>query len=751
MQDNNHLIRSVFIGFAAGTLFWCLSVLLTIQPGNLTLSGIAGLHRSHSVFYLLDLLPLMLAVIFYRFTIQKIRIRQKQSSLLGEQEKIISKIRAFAGKLIRDDFEEMPEFPRQQGSLQETLLRLRDHLREKKEKEKIRKKEEEQRNWVSEGIAHFGEIMRMETDNMEKFSYNLISNLVNYLDTNQGGFFLVESDSGNKYFDLKACYAYDRRKFANKQVPWGNGLIGTVALEKQSMYMSDVPQDYLEITSGLGTANPENLLIVPLTAGEEVIGIIELASFRDLQAFEIRFAENIAEIIAVTLSNVKSNVRTAELLEESRKQAETLTIQEEKMRQNMEELKATQEQAARQAEKFISFTNSVNHTLIRAEYFTDGTLLYANTKFLKKLGYSGNAEVEGKHISMFIHEKDREWFEGIWKRLAEGGKHYEGYMKHVTRQGQDLWTMATYTCVRKDDGSVEKILFLAIDTTEHKKQSLDYEGQIEAIDKLNLKAEFAPDGKFINCNHLFLDTMKFTANELDGMSIFDLMDKKDIESFSEIWENIIQGQPFRGQVRHYTKYEDEKWFRAIFTSVNDMYGEVAKVIYLGNEITHERIMELETRKQTDQIRQQEEKLKFAEIELNKKIEQAEKEMKSHFRETEISRNRYEGALQSSGEAIFIIDHQGNLRFVNKQAEKLFGHTAARVVGKHAGILFPGDRQEYDDYVGALMDPAQTKITGESKQVRIRNKDKQWINASMYLGRTETADDVTYTVFIRPEE
>ena len=83
----------------------------------------------------------------------------------------------------------------------------------------------------------------------------------------------------------------------------------------------------------------------------------------------------------------------------------------------MEELKATQEEVAKQAEQFISFTNSVNHTLIRAEYDTEGFLIYANTRFLIKMGYSGNREVEGKHISTFIHEKDRDWFNNLWGRL----------------------------------------------------------------------------------------------------------------------------------------------------------------------------------------------------------------------------------------------------------------------------------------------------------------------------------------------
>ena len=206
--------------------------------------------------------------------------------------------------------------------------------------------------------------------------------------------------------------------------------------------------------------------------------------------------------------------------------------QEEQVKQNMEALKRAQEEAAKQADIFISFTNTVNHTLMRAEYDTEGNLLYANTRFLKKLGYSGNREVEGKHISMFINEKDRSWFNTLWSKLAKGGRHFEGYMKHETKLGQDLWTMATYTCVRRDDGEVEKILFLAIDSTEQKKQSLDYEGQIEAIDRLNAKAVFSPDGKLLISNELFNNTLKYTDMELEQMNVFDFFGTGEQERFS---------------------------------------------------------------------------------------------------------------------------------------------------------------------------------------------------------------------------
>ena len=222
----------------------------------------------------------------------------------------------------------------------------------------------------------------------------------------------------------------------------------------------------------------------------------------------IDFIERVAGSIASTLSSKRINMRTEQLLAESRQQAETLVAQEERMRSNMEELQKAQEEATRANETFLSFANSVNHTLIRAEYSTDGTLQYANQKFVQKLEYESEDEVLGKHISLFISSKDKESFNGIWEQLVRSGKPYEGDIKHVTRTGKDLWTTATYTCQYTQGGVVEKILFLAIDTTHDKKQNLDWQGQIDALNRVSLKAEITPLGDVMDVNQLFLDTLK---------------------------------------------------------------------------------------------------------------------------------------------------------------------------------------------------------------------------------------------------
>ncbi|NJO01563.1 MAG: PAS domain-containing protein [Bacteroidia bacterium] len=123
----------------------------------------------------------------------------------------------------------------------------------------------------------------------------------------------------------------------------GEGLVGQIYLEQKSFYLKEAPEDYLKITSGLGDAKPAYILVVPLKFNDEVLGILELASFRKFEPYQMEFVEELGKNLAATLSKAKISAYTRALLEEAQHQAEELRAQEEEMRQNMEELQATQE------------------------------------------------------------------------------------------------------------------------------------------------------------------------------------------------------------------------------------------------------------------------------------------------------------------------------------------------------------------------------------------------------------------------
>lgn len=709
-----------------------------------------ALHQD-SIYYLIDALLIVLPLFAW---FAGVYFEGRINSLKGvvndnkkEQQKL-SKITSYLSEG-NVDFEDDAHG---EDVLVKQLLGLRDNLRTQKTDEDKRQQEDNQRHWVAEGLATFGDVLRQNNDDIDKLSFEIISKLCKYVGAVQGGFYLLEDgDKSDIHFRLTAHFAYDRQKYNEKRVEWGEGLIGRAAFEQKTLLIDEVPQDYMEITSGLGESNPNVLLIVPLKFNRSAHGVIELSGFKKFDQYKIDFVEKIAENIGSTISNVKINVQTGKLLKDSQEQAERLSQQEEEMRQNMEELQATQEEAAKQSTEFVSFTNSVNHTLIRAEYDINGILIYANTKFLKKLEYEVSSEVVGHHISMFINEKDRSWFNGIWAELSRGGSHFEGYMKHVTKKGKDLWTMATYTCVRNENGGVEKVLFLSMDTTDHKKQSLDYEGQISALNLANIKAEYAPSGKFIACNDKFVDAVGYTMDEVKDTSIFDFFTEETTSNFDELWNNVVNGMPYQGALSVSVKDKRIKWFQMTFMAVNNMYGEVDKILLLALDITDQKELEIKISEQNRLLKVHEEKLKNSEVELQKRLEDAKRELRQHFKEIEKSKIRHEKTLQGVLDAIVSINQNGTIDFFNKAASSLWGYENEQVVGQNVKILFSSDIVEKDDFVNRFISTNKDKIVGERREVCIATKDGEAVHVLMLLSDATVDKEHSYTAFIQQIE
>ncbi|RAW00997.1 GAF domain-containing protein [Pseudochryseolinea flava] len=229
--------------------------------------------------------------------------------------------------------------------LGKSLVNMRDQLQRAREADA-------QRNWSTEGLAQIGSVLRVVRSSQELY-YEIIKFIVSYLGANQGGLFLVTEDDGESKIELKASYAYEKRKFQEKTIELGNGLIGQCVLEKSTIYLTDVPKNYVHITSGLGEANPSVVLIVPLKVNEIVYGVFEIASFKKLENYQVALAEKLAESIAASISTIVTNEKTKELLEQLQQQTEEMKSQEEEMRQNMEELSATQEEMLRKEKGYI--------------------------------------------------------------------------------------------------------------------------------------------------------------------------------------------------------------------------------------------------------------------------------------------------------------------------------------------------------------------------------------------------------------
>jgi|GEM_PF-498231 len=336
------------------------------------------------------------------------------------------------------------------------LINMRNNLSKVAEDDK-------KRNWATGGLATFGEILRTNNTDLLRLSDEIISNLVKYLKANQGALYIIddELEGDEPTMSMKACYAWDKKKFLNHKIFKGEGLAGQAWQEGDTVYLTEVPQDYVRITSGLGDANPTSVLIVPLKVNDQIFGVVEIASFSQFQDYEMEFVQKIAESIASTISSVKINAKTQRLLEESQEMTEQMRAQEEEMRQNMEELQATQEEMQRSTSESESTMHAVHGALGVAEYALDGILTKANSNFLGMYGYT-EGEIIGEHhrILSTREEKASEEYRVFWRDLSNGATR-KGMFKRINSKGENLTVYSNFAPIKNRAGEVIKIMEIA--------------------------------------------------------------------------------------------------------------------------------------------------------------------------------------------------------------------------------------------------------------------------------------------------
>jgi PAS domain S-box-containing protein len=204
--------------------------------------------------------------------------------------------------------------------------------------------EERTRNWVTEGLADFSEIMRANSHNIDELCRESISYLVKHIEAIQGGFFIVNRDESEVFFELKASFAYGKQKFNNRRLSLNEGLLGRVYNEREKVYLNDLPANYIEVSSGLGGTKPKTLILLPLINEESIMqGVIELASFKEFEDYQVDFLEKLCSSAASTITVVLATQKNQKLLEESQKIAENLRQQEELSRQTAVELNLLRE------------------------------------------------------------------------------------------------------------------------------------------------------------------------------------------------------------------------------------------------------------------------------------------------------------------------------------------------------------------------------------------------------------------------
>ncbi|MBO4772182.1 MAG: PAS domain S-box protein [Bacteroidales bacterium] len=468
-DGNTFLFRSLLLGFVTYLLLMLMIMLFRwyyrSQVSALTEKGndMANVDKEYTVsnrLYVPELLKL--------------------DGILQKYHKTFVKIRDLNREIESYRYDDVLDTLPASNKFQQSYNNMLDTLRKIAQSENERKTKEEAANWVSQGIAAINEAMRIGSNKVDVLSQNILMTLVRYTKAILGGLYIYSKEDDGEYLTLNAAVSMNQNKAVRIKIQKGVGLVGTCAVEKMPIFLHKLPDDYINVFSGLGKSKPRTLAILPMLYDNELIAIIEIAFISELKPHEIELLNAVSPNIASSLVTVRINEQTEQLMKQFRSQADTLAQNEKQMTENIDKLKEEQNRSRERELEMKGLIGAVNNTMLTLEFSPTGVLLDANERFVKTMHYD-RAELQGVNI-MDLSPKAAQELEVMLSQV-NSGKFYEKETQRLTKNGEVRWLWATYTPYYDHNGNITKILYLATDITEHKKAYAQLQDNIKDLEK----------------------------------------------------------------------------------------------------------------------------------------------------------------------------------------------------------------------------------------------------------------------------
>jgi PAS domain S-box-containing protein len=490
-----------------------------------------------------------------------------------------------------------------------SLINMRHNLIENERRDK-------ERNWIVRGVAEISEILRMH-DTIDTLGEDVIKFILGKIDAVQGAFYVVNDEESQKIIEMRASYAYGRKKYLKSKFKFAEGLVGQAAIEQSTVLRTEIPAEYVTITSGiLGEQRPTCIVVVPLITNEEVFGILEFAGFKKFDPSQVKFVEELSLILARTIYNIKVNERTRNLLQESQEMSAELKEKQEVLRQNAEEMQATQEELTRTNQRLEEQIEEVNRTQKRMQlllenasevitiYEEDETIRYISPSVETILGYVQKEMIGGRDNEK-IHPDYREIFHGLFQKMREHpDEKVTVQFEYKTKQSGYIWIEATGTnCM--SNPAIHGYILNSRDITE--KRRAEQEQRMRS--KMQALSENSPD-LITRLENEAISYINPVIEDFTGKapSLFLNKNVKDVEldaSILEGWLRIVEEvNKSNNTVSTEMDFPTETGKRIMQVNAIPEYDEsnkIESVLVVSHDITERKEIELEIQNKNKKI------------------------------------------------------------------------------------------------------------------------------------------------------
>jgi len=238
--------------------------------------------------------------------------------------------------------------------------------------------------WIRKGLTGFSEVLRKNFDEPTKHAKEILSNLVSYLNVPMGAIYLPSSEKRNT-FDLVGSIAFGKEKHYVRSVMLGEGIVGTVAKEKKTLNITDIPEDYFRVSSGFGEAKPKNIIVIPIKLENKVFGIIELASLQKFQQFELEFIDELSKTLGASFAISRIFRNTRNKLEKAENQLMALRREKRACDEKRKELEKENLQLQNIKNENEIIKQGIDTLMLSADLDLEGNILDINNAFAELL------------------------------------------------------------------------------------------------------------------------------------------------------------------------------------------------------------------------------------------------------------------------------------------------------------------------------------------------------------------------------
>jgi len=260
-------------------------------------------------------------------------------------------------------------------------------------------------------------------------------------------------------------------------------------------------------------------------------------------------------------------------------------------------------ESKKQSVEFEAKLNAVSRSQAVIEFDLQGTILSANENFLSLMGYDAD-EVIGQRHAMFCEPDyaESEAYREFWAQLRRGN-FAAGEYRRIGRDGKEVWIQATYNPIFDLRGEPVKVVKYASDVTETKKQAVDANNKIQAMDRSQAVVQFDLDGNVISANENFLSVMGYSLREILGQhhSMFCTPDYLKSQQYRDFWLALNRGEYQSGRYHRVGKFSRDVHIQATYAPLMDLHGQPVGVIEYATDVTEQVAREHRIREKAEEM------------------------------------------------------------------------------------------------------------------------------------------------------